>query len=910
MATTAATGSGGAAPRTAEAARLADIGKGTKWQRWGPYPSDRQWGTVREDYSPYGAAWEYLPHDHARSRAYRWGEDAIGGFSDDQLLLCLGLALWNGHDPILKERLFGLTNSEGNHGEDVKELYYYLDGTPTHSYMRMLYKYPQAAFPYAQLVEENRRRGKGMAEFELIDTGVFAESRYFDVEIEYAKADPDDILMQVTIYNRAPEEASLHVLPQLWARNIWSWKPESMKPRLLARGSDSISIDHPLLTPMRLRCEGRPQFLFCENDTNIRRLSGMNAPGQYFKDGINDYIVNGDPAAVNPARLGTKVAAHYQLTLPAGGNARLRLRLTRDGDDPGFDDFSDVFHRRCAEADEFYAELERDIDDPDTRRVHRQSLAGMLWTKQFYYFDIPEWLDGDPLQPAPPESRRHGRNSDWRHLNNADIISVPDKWEYPWYASWDLAFHCVILARVDPAYAKRQLVLLTRDWYMHPNGQLPAYEWAFGDVNPPVHAWATWRLYEIDRERRGQGDRAFLETVFHRLMLNFTWWVNRKDAEGHNIFQGGFLGLDNIGIFDRSAPLPTGGAINQSDGTAWMAMYTLNLMRIALELALDDRVYEDLASKFFEHFLYIAEAMTNIGGEGIGLWDETDEFYYDVLHLPDGERIPLRLRSMVGLIPLFAVEVLDSSVFTRLPHFTARLRWFLDHRPKLARLVSRWVDPSAGERHLLSLLRGHRMKRLLARMLDETEFLSDYGVRSLSKFHESNPYVFEHAGNQISVHYVAGECATDVFGGNSNWRGPIWFPVNFLLIESLQRFHSYYGDDFKVECPVGSGTLLHLGEVAAELARRLCRLFLRDEAGHRPVFGDSALEQNDVNFKDNVLFYEFFNGDTGKGLGAAHQTGWTALVAMLMRTYPTAYTTEAQPPEAVDAALPEPVGAR
>ena len=910
MATTAATGSGGTATRTAEAARLADIGNGTKWQRWGPYPSDRQWGTVREDYSPNGDAWEYLPHDHARSRAYRWGEDAIGGFSDDQLLLCLGLALWNGHDPILKERLFGLTNSEGNHGEDVKELYYYLDGTPTHSYMRMLYKYPQAAFPYTQLVEENRRRGKGMAEFELIDTGVFAESRYFDVEIEYAKADPDDILMQVTIYNRAAEEASLHVLPQLWARNIWSWKPESMKPRLLARGGDSISIDHPLLTPMRLRCEGRPQFLFCENDTNIRRFGGMNAPGQYFKDGINDFIVDGDPAAVNPAQLGTKVAAHYQLTLPAGGNARLRLRLTCDGDDPGFDDFSDVFYRRRTEADEFYAGLQRDINDPDTRQVHRQSLAGMLWTKQFYYFDVAEWLDGDALQPAPPESRRHGRNSDWRHLNNADIISVPDKWEYPWYASWDLAFHCVILARVDPAYAKRQLVLLTRDWYMHPNGQLPAYEWAFGDVNPPVHAWATWRLYEIDRERSGQGDRAFLETVFHRLMLNFTWWVNRKDAEGHNIFQGGFLGLDNIGIFDRSAPLPTGGAINQSDGTAWMAMYTLNLMRIALELALEDRVYEDLATKFFEHFLYIAEAMTNIGGEGIGLWDETDEFYYDVLHLPDGERIPLRLRSMVGLIPLFAVEVLDSSVFTRLPHFTARLRWFLDHRPTLARLVSRWVDPNAGERHLLSLLRGHRMKRLLARMLDETEFLSDYGVRSLSKFHENNPYIFEHAGSQISVHYVAGECATDVFGGNSNWRGPIWFPVNFLLIESLQRFHSYYGDDFKVECPVGSGRLLHLGEVAAELARRLCRIFLRDQAGHRPVFGDSALEQNDVNFKDNVLFYEFFNGDTGKGLGAAHQTGWTALVGMLIRTYPTAYNTQAQPPEAVEAALPEPVGAR
>ena len=901
---------GGTVAETAEAARLAQIGKGVKWRRWGPYLSDRQWGTVREDYSPYGTAWEYLPHDHARSRAYRWGEDAIGGFGDEQLLLCLGLALWNGKDPILKERLFGLTNSEGNHGEDVKELYYYLDGVPTHSYMRMLYKYPQAAFPYAQLVEENRRRGKGMPEFELIDTGVFAEGRYFDVEIEYAKAGVDEFLMQVTIHNRANDEASLHVLPQLWARNVWSWQPDSMKPRILTRGGGSVSVDHPLLPPMRLVCEGDPEFLFCENETNVRRLWGMEAPGQYFKDGINDYIVNGDGAAVNPARLGTKVAAHYQLTLPAGGSARLRLRLAPDGDEPGFGDFAEILRRRRAEADEFYAALQQDIDDPDTRLVQRQAFAGMLWTKQFFYYDIPEWLDGDPLQPAPSEARRHGRNSAWRHLNNADIISVPDKWEYPWYASWDLAFHCVILAQIDAGYAKQQLLLLTRDWYMHPNGQLPAYEWAFGDVNPPVHAWAAWRVYEIDRAQQGgPGDRAFLERVFHRLMLNFTWWVNRKDVDGRNIFEGGFLGLDNIGIFDRSAPLPTGGTINQSDGTAWMAMYTLNLMRIALELALDDGVYEDIASKFFEHFLYIAGAMTNIGGEGIGLWDDTDEFYYDVLHLPDGERIPLRLRSMVGLIPLFAVEVLDSSVFARLPRFSARAHWFLDHRPQLASLVSRWNDPSAGERHLLSLLRGHRMKRLLSRMLDETEFLSDYGVRSLSKFHENNPYVFEHAGNQISVHYVAGECATDVFGGNSNWRGPIWFPVNFLLIESLQRFHSYYGDDFTVECPVGSGNQMHLGEVAAELSRRLCRLFLRDEAGHRPVFGDSPLEQNDPHFRDNVLFYEFFNGDTGMGLGAAHQTGWSALVALLLRTYPTARTAEAAPPPSAEAVLPEPVGA-
>jgi mannosylglycerate hydrolase MGH1-like protein/glycosyl hydrolase family 63 len=903
-------GEDGSAAGTAEAARLASISRGVHWRRWGPYLSDRQWGTVREDYSPNGTAWEFFPHDHARSRAYRWGEDGIAGFSDDQLLLCLGLALWNGRDPILKERLFGLTNSEGNHGEDVKELYYYLDGTPTHSYMRMLYKYPQAAFPYALLVEENRRRSRHQPEFELIDTGIFAENRYFDVEIEYAKADVDDILMQVTIYNRAPEEATLHVLPQLWSRNIWSWQPQSMKPRIVTRGGDSVSVDHPMLPPMRLRCEGSPEFLFCENETNILRLWEVAAPGQYFKDGINDYVVNGDRAAVNPARLGTKVAAHYRMTLPAGGDARLRLRLAHDGAASGFDDFGSVFRRRRAEADEFYAELQRDVDDPDTRLVQRQAFAGMLWTKQFYYFDIPEWLGGDPLQPPPPESRRHGRNSEWRHLNNADIVSVPDAWEYPWYAAWDLAFHCVILAQLDPGYAKSQLILLTRDWYMHPNGQLPAYEWAFGDVNPPVHAWAAWRVYEIDcAQRGGQGDRAFLERVFHRLMLNFTWWVNRKDVDGRNIFEGGFLGLDNIGIFDRSAPLPTGGTINQSDGTAWMAMYTLNLMRIALELALEDHVYEDIASKFFEHFLYIAGAMTNIGGEGIGLWDEADEFYYDVLHLPGGERIPLRLRSMVGLIPLFAVEVLDSSVFARLRGFSARTHWFLDHRPQLAQLVSRWRDASAGERHLLSLLRGHRMKRLLSRMLDETEFLSDYGVRSLSKFHENNPYVFEHAGNRIGVHYVHGECASTVFGGNSNWRGPIWFPVNFLLIESLQRFHSYYGDDFKVECPVGSGRLLHLGEVAAELSRRLCRLFLRDEAGHRPVFGDSPIEQNDPNFRDNVLFYEFFDGDTGKGLGASHQTGWTALVALLLRTYPTARTAETVPPPSAEAVLPEPAGA-
>jgi hypothetical protein len=675
----------------------------------------------------------------------------------------------------------------------------------------------------------------------------------------------------------------LHVLPQLWARNTWAWKIDSPRPQLVASTRNSISIDYPRLSELRFFFAGQPELLFCENDTNVRRLSGMEAPGHHFKDGINDYIVNGDTAAVKADLRGTKAAAHYRLDLPAGQSERLCARLTPAGHTSGLDDFDRIFDQRRAEADEFYAELQRDIADPDMRLVQRQALAGMLWSKQFYYIDIPEWLNGDPLQPTPPAARRQGRNSDWLHLNNADIISMPDKWEYPWYAAWDLAFHAVTLALIDPGFAKNQLLLLTRDWYMHPNGQLPAYEWAFGDVNPPVHAWAAWRVYEIDREHRGgEGDWDFLERVFHKLMLNFTWWVNRKDVEGRNIFQGGFLGLDNIGIFDRNAPLPNGVYINQADGTAWMAMYTLNLMRIALELALTDHVYEDIASKFFEHFLYIAEAMTNIGGNGIGLWDDEDEFYYDVLHVSGGDRIPLRVRSLVGLIPLFAVEVLDASVFARLPKFSARSHWFLEHRPHLARLVSRWNDASSGERHLLSLLRGHRMKRLLHRMLDEIAFLSEFGVRSLSKFYGENPYVFEHAGRRFSIGYEPGDAASEVFGGNSNWRGPIWMPMNFLIIESLQRFHSYYGDDFKIECPARSGRMLHLGEVATELAQRLCRIFLRGKDGHRPVYGDSSLQQEDPHFRDNVLFYEFFHGNSGRGLGASHQTGWTGLVALLL----------------------------
>jgi hypothetical protein len=866
----------------AEMRRLEQARTGEPWRRWGPYLSERQWGTVREDYSEYGNAWEYLPHDQARSRAYRWGEDGIAGFGDDQLYLCLGVALWNGKDPILKERLFGLTNSEGNHGEDVKEIYYYLDATPTHSWMRMLYKYPQAEFPYARLVEENRRRGAGDPEFELLDTGVFDDNRYFDVETTYVKAAPDDILMRISVTNRGSAPAELHLLPQLWARNIWSWKPDVAKPVLQRDGAAAILANHKQMQPMRLICDGTPELLFCDNESNVRRLWGQDIVG-FFKDGINDYIVAGDREAVNPAGTGTKAAAHYRLTVPGGETVTVRLRLSPADTASDFTDFDEIVASRAAEADEFYHAIHRDVTDTDARLVQRQALAGMLWSKQFYYLDIPEWLNGDPQQPQPAQSRRHGRNADWPHLNNADIISMPDKWEYPWYAAWDLAFHCVTLALADPDFAKDQLLLLTREWYMHPNGQLPAYEWAFGDVNPPVHAWATWRVYQIDRERNGgTADREFLERVFHKLMLNFNWWVNRKDADGRNIFQGGFLGLDNIGIFDRSAPLPTGGHINQSDGTAWMAMYSLNLMRIALELAETNRVYEDIATKFFEHFLYIAEAMTNMGGCGIGLWDDTDEFYYDVLHLPAGQHVPLRVRSMVGLIPLFAVEVLDASVFAKLPEFTRRLRWFLEYRPDLARLVSRWGEANAEEKHLLSLLRGHRIKRLLSRMLDETEFLSDYGIRAVSKHHEGEPFVFEHEGQRFGVSYLPGESNSGVFGGNSNWRGPIWMPVNFLLIESLRRFHSYYGGDFQVECPTGSGRFLNLEEVANELSRRLAQIFLRDPSGARPVFGGSARHRDDPAFRDHVLFYEYFHGDTGRGVGASHQTGWTGLVALLL----------------------------
>ncbi len=873
---------------SAEQSRLAESRTGAAaWKRWGPYLSERQWGTVREDYSARGTAWDYFPHDAARSRAYRWGEDGIAGFSDDRQRVCLSVALWNGNDPILKERLFGLSGPEGNHGEDVKELYYYLDATPTHSYNRLLYKYPQARFPYRRLVEENRRRGKSEPEFELLDSGVFDDDRYFDVFVELAKAAPEDLLLRITAWNRGPDDAELHVLPHLWFRNTWSWGRDARKPGLAGVGDSEIDLAHPTLGARYAAFDGAPELLFCDNETNARRLFGVESEG-YFKDGVNDRVVAGDEGAVNPERTGTRAAAWYRLNLPPGGSSSVRVRLAERRLARPFRSFDSTVEGRRQEADDFYAELQGGIDDEDRRRVHRQALAGMLWTKQYYHFDVRQWLDGDPGQPEPPAERRHGRNHEWEHLNNADVISMPDKWEFPWYASWDLAFHCIPLARVDPDFAKAQLVLLTREWYTHPNGQLPAYEWAFGDVNPPVHAWAAWRVYNIDRELNGgDGDRAFLERVLHKLLLNFTWWVNRKDMHGHNLFQGGFLGLDNIGVFDRSSDLPVPGHIEQADGTSWMAMYCLNLLRIALELAETQPVYQDLATKFFEHFLYIAAAMANVDDQGIDLWDDEDEFFYDVLHCAAGDQheeivTPLKVRSMVGLIPLFAVETLRPELLAKVPEFKARMEWFLEYRPDLARLVSRFHEPGKGERRLVSLVRAHRMKRVLSRMLDESEFLSDYGVRALSKYHEEQPYVLDAGDATHTVTYEPAESRSSIFGGNSNWRGPIWFPVNFLLIESLRKFHRYYGDGFKVECPTGSGVLLTLDEVADELSRRLQAIFLRGADGRRPVFGSSAKLQEDPHFRDRLLFYEHFHGDNGRGVGASHQTGWTGAVASLI----------------------------
>ncbi len=885
------------------------------WKRWGPYLSDRQWGTVREDYSANGTAWEFFPFEHAHARTYRWGEDGIGGLCDRHQMVCFALGLWNGKDGILKERLFGLTGNQGNHGEDVKECYFYLDSTPTHSYMRMQYKYPQAEFPYRWLVEENQRRGRTQPEFELLDTGVFAENRYFDVNIEYAKAEVEDILIKITAWNRGPDAAPLHLLPTLWFRNTWSWGKDLRRPTARRApdtpGSLCTELEHWQYGKRWLLAAGTPELLFTENETNYEEIFNFRNRTPYVKDGFHAYLIHGNKAAVNPARNGTKMAAHYALHLGPGESVTIKLRLTdidplggmdanspmvgtitgpahqeRGSGVPGTNDFAagfdEVFETRQKEAAEFYdSRIPKELSD-DARHVARQAYSGMLWSKQFYHYDVYTWLEGDPAGPEPPKERLQGRNKDWTHLYNDDIISMPDKWEYPWYAAWDLAFHCIPLAIIDPDYAKEQLILLLREWYMHPNGQLPAYEWAFGDVNPPVHAWAAWRVYKIERRIRGVADRSFLEKVFHKLLLNFTWWVNRKDPDGHNIFQGGFLGLDNIGVFDRSAPLPTGGHLEQSDGTSWMGMYCLNMLAIALELAKDDLAYEDVASKFFEHFVYIARAMNDMGPNGRSLWDNEDGFYYDLLHLPNGDEHFLKIRSMVGLIPLFAVETLEPEIVDRLPGFKRRMQWFIDNHPDVPEHIEMTQRSARGVRRLLSLANRKQLKRMMCRMLDETEFLSPHGIRALSRYHLEHPYEVQVNGHMNRVDYEPAESTTGVFGGNSNWRGPIWFPVNYLLIESLQKYHHYYGEDFKVECPTHSKNEQDLWQVAQEISKRLTRIFLRGKDGKRPFAGGEELFNSDPNWRDLILFYEYFHGDNGAGLGASHQTGWTGLVAKLL----------------------------
>ena len=853
-------------------------GASVPWHRWGPYLPERQWGTVREDYSADGEAWDYFTFDHARSRVYRWGEDGLLGICDDQMRLCFALALWNGQDRVLKERFFGLSGSEGNHGEDVKEYYYFLDGTPTHSYLKALYRYPQRAFPYEQLRAENRRRTRLDPEYELVDTGIFAENRFFDIEVEYAKADPADIVIRISATNRGPAPATLELLPTLWFRNTWSWLPEAPRPSLRQIAPGVIQADHRDLGTYWLACQGEPEILFTENESNARAL--WNAPSRtpFVKDGINDAVVKGRAHAVNPRHEGTKAAAHYVLPLQPHASASVLLRFSATRPSAPFVDALDVLHCRRSEADQFYASgFGQHRLSEEERRIQRQAFAGLIWSKQVYIWDIDRWLTGDPTYPPPPDERKGGRNSGWWHFNTVHVLSVPDTWEYPWFAAWDLAFHCVPLGLLEPDFAKDQLEIVLREWYMHPNGQLAAYEWAFEEVNPPVHAWATWRIYEMERRATGRGDRGFLERVFHKLLLNFTWWVNRKDPEGLNVFQGGFLGLDNIGVFDRNTELPGGGRLDQSDGTAWMGVYSLNMLLIALELARENPAYEDVANKFFQHFLYVASAMNNVGGKGFSLWNEDDEFFYDVLHLPDGHQQVLRIRSLVGLIPLLAVETLEPELLEELPRFKGRLEWFLVNKPALSSLVARWQEPGAGERRLLALVRGHRMKRLLKRMLDPDEFLSPYGVRSVSKYHQAHPFVLQLGGQRNQIGYEPGESMTPLFGGNSNWRGPVWFPINYLLIEALRKFHHYYGDDFLVEHPTGSGSLRTLCQIADDLSQRLTNLFLPDATGVRPSLGAESTFHG-----PNLLFHEYFHGDTGKGLGASHQTGWTALVANLL----------------------------
>ncbi|MGE5764914.1 MAG: MGH1-like glycoside hydrolase domain-containing protein [Mycobacterium leprae] len=857
----------------AERARLAAVDAGREaWRRWGPYVSERAWGTVREDYSESGEAWSYFPHDHARSRAYRWSEDGLAGVCDERQTWCLALSLWNGVDPILKERIFGLTGPEGNHGEDAKDYWWYVAATPTSSWLRWRYHYPQRAFPYAELIAQNARRGKDEPEYELVDTGAFADDRYWIVKADYAKAAPDDLCLRIRVTNRGPDAATLHLLPTLWFRNTWAWGRDPRLPSIRALANRLVATDVNGGT-LTLVGDGAPTALTCDNETNTQRLFGVPGRSAYPKDGINDHVVSG-AATVNPAGTGTKGALWYRLTVPPGATHEVRLRLTT-GEAPDADlgkGFAAVMAARETEAEEFYDSVIPAAASPDERRVARQSFAGMLWGKQFFSYDVDTWLDGDPGQPQPPSQRRTGRNAGWRHLNNFDVISMPDKWEYPWYAAWDLAFHCVALALVDPSFAKEQLLLLCREWYMHPNGQLPAYEWSFGDVNPPVHAWAALRVFEID----GGRDYDFLERILHKLLLNFTWWVNRKDSVGNNVFEGGFLGLDNIGPIDRSAALPVAGRLEQSDGTAWMAMYCLDLLEMALVLAEHDESYEDLATKFFEHFAYIGCAMREQG-----LWDESDRFFYDVLHLADGRRIPLRVRSMVGLLPLCATTTLGRETLARLPDFARRMRWFLRNKPQYADVVGAVRVRDGAEGRLLSIVGEDRLVPVLERMLDADEFLSPHGLRALSRAHRDEPFVLDCDGASFAVDYEPGESTSGLFGGNSNWRGPIWFPANYLLVEAIRRFARYFGDDLLVEHPTCSGQQRTLSEVADDLSRRLVGIFLESD-GSRPVFGNTALFQDDQDWHDLLPFHEYFHGETGAGLGAAHQTGWTGLVANLV----------------------------
>ncbi len=899
-------------PKTTELMRLAEDARREKnWKRWGPYLSERQWGTVREDYSADGDSWNYFTHEQARSRAYRWGEDGLLGITDRECRLCFALALWNERDPILKERLFGLTGPEGNHGEDVKECYFYLDATPTHSWMRALYKYPQAEFPYERLRTENHRRGRGEPEFELLDTGVFDGDRYFDVFTDYAKAGENDLCIQITVANRGPEPARLHVLPTLWFRNTWSWggghEDSAVKPRLSAAGDDRVQCDHPTLGRFLMEIERGPDgaspLLFTENETNAARLFGASNPSQFVKDAFHDCVVGGRPEAVNPARTGTKCAAHHVLVLAPGEERVLRLRLYAEAERPRETfgkTFAAVIEARRQEADDYYTALfgganrhvtpapfavtaapgpspQPGFNRDEAHRVARQAYAGLLWSKQFYHLVVKDWLEGDPGQPAPPANRSTGRNSDWPHVFTRDVIAMPDTWEYPWFAAWDLSFHMIPFARIDPHFAKAQLNLLLREWYMHPNGQIPAYEWNFSDVNPPVHAWACWRVYKMTGPR-GTRDRTWLARVFQKLLVNFTWWVNRKDPNGRHLFSGGFLGLDNIGVFDRSKPLPTGGTLEQADGTAWMAFYCGTMLSIALELAEGDPAYEDIASKFFEHFVAIADAMNNLGGTG--LWHEEDGFYYDQL-LMDGRSTPLRLRSIVGIIPLFAVEVIDEARLARLPGFAKRTRWFLENRKDLAGQISHMTQGGSG-RYLLAIPSRIRLERVLRYVLDEAEFLSAHGVRSLSRTYHDRPFILRAENAEWRVAYVPGESDSGLFGGNSNWRGPVWFPLNYLLIEALERYHHFYGDSFKMEFPTGSGRWLNLAQIARELALRLVTLFVPNGGGRRPALGMEPRFVNDPHWRELLWFHEYFHGDTGQGLGASHQTGWTALVTRLI----------------------------